>query len=155
MQQLAVDLGGATAGMVGFRLFQFRRQLAFLRFERGDFLFQRGDALLNLLFFSRTRLSLLGFNPFLFLAVSLRNLRLVRSRAIVCETGTGQCRAGRLRPGARRSQPNERWQPGGHEFRSGLRQGSQGAADISRSPHWAQLAGSSIFGQQIEHSGNL
>ena len=69
MHQLAVDLHCASAG-VAFRLLQFRRQFLFLRFEFGDFFFQCGDPFLDFLSLARARLPLLGFNPFLFLAVN-------------------------------------------------------------------------------------
>ena len=66
--QLTVDLRRPPACRVGLWLLQFRRQFLLARFQLRDFFFQRGDAFLDFLPLARTRLPLLGFNPFLPLA---------------------------------------------------------------------------------------
>ena len=70
--QFAVDLHGPPARAVGLRLFQFRRQFLLSRFQFRDFFFQCGDAFLNSALLPRTRLSLLGLNSLLCLAVNLQ-----------------------------------------------------------------------------------
>jgi hypothetical protein len=56
--------------MICFRLFQFRRVVAFLGFEVGDLFFQRGDAFLEFpIFYSERACRCAASKRFLLLAV--------------------------------------------------------------------------------------
>ena len=90
---------------VGLRFFQFRRQFSLLRFEFLDFFFQFVNQLLLRLFFAGTRLTLLRFETFLFLAVHFHRrsgILLPNDWGLNCST---------RRPCRRKSTPRARKSP--------------------------------------------